>query len=144
MERCEIFKTNNDYRIGTMGINNIGIGISTHPYFILSINSSFEDMYEKINMCLKESVQKVNDDNIENAGKRFLKGLGFKNYSELHKKALCCLIERDEKAYYFVPTKNEIREKNFIYLPDKQKVLSIHEPKEKIIKELLAAFDLCE
>lgn len=143
MKLCTVLRTNNDYRIGSNGFTPAGFGISKEPFFNLSINDSKDKIISAIFGALNANSQVAQPKDLNIVSQNFLKGMGFRSLSDLHKKAQCCVVQANEKDLYIIPTENEIGKKGFNHLSKEKEIVEINSSIEIIFEALSRAFNKC-
>lgn len=97
MSSCTIYKSEKWYKIVTESLTTLGMGMSTFPVYVLTIDSEIEKLKESIKDCLKSSKDglEMSPDSDESIiySKDVLNALKEKSYTNLYKSYKGCSVE---------------------------------------------------
>lgn len=103
MNSCVIYKSENWYKIVTESLTTLGMGISTLPIHVLSINSDNEKLKNSITDCIKSSKEGIemspDSDEFTMHSKNVLQALQEKDYTNLYKSSKGCSIEKQGTGF---------------------------------------------
>jgi hypothetical protein len=115
MKYCEIFKTNEEYKILTHSISKDGFGMISCPISVISCKSKQIDIFKQIDLCLKNSTNDAQFPNSKEEYKLYvnniLEKLNEKSLDSFYKKSKGCMLELDNdnnltiKPYVFLNPK---------------------------------------
>lgn len=108
MKTCEVYKTPKNYIIITESTSDIGLGISDDPIYVIPIDSTINELQEKVFDCLNSSrvgVYTPNRDEWASWQKKQLEKMQQKSFVMLYKNSNSCHLALENNIITIYPYK---------------------------------------
>lgn len=139
MKACEIYKTSKELKIATMYKTDAGWYISDEPVFILSIDSSKEELLESISQAISASKLINNPSNY--SSKLLLQKLKEKSFKTLYQSSVSCSLYIEDNNAKIEPM--IYSEKYKCLEPDENRVIKLQNfTKDELMNEIYKILEL--
>lgn len=123
MKACDIYKTENTYKIITQSETDTGLLFSNGPILLLPINTNIEELKNGIFSCLHKSISNVKmpdtKDEFSKWQKEFLKIIQEKSFVNLYRKSSNCEIRLNDNILKIYPSIYSEKYKGMVAVKDK-------------------------
>lgn len=140
---CHIFKTSTSYKIITMYYRETGSYFSEAPVYILPLNSTIDDLCDKIFQSLNSSSKITEKDYFKKDGsiKNYLKLLKEKSLKQLYSTSNSCSVSLTNNRIEIIPYKKVQRWLEGI-VEDKVEIEYLDNKKIEITQQIVKVLDI--
>jgi hypothetical protein len=146
IKTCEIYKTSKNYIIITESSSDIGLGISDDPIYVIPINSTINELEEKVFDCLNSSrvgIYTPKRDEWASWQKEQLLKMGQKSFDLLYKNSSSCSLKLEDNILSICPRSLTRKHKGLVLVEKDIIKLDLNDiNKDQAIKKIIEALSI--